>query len=65
MEAPASSVEKAVDLLFHLHAAEGPQGVTDLGRSLGVPKSSAHRMLQSLSRRGLVERDVSAGKSGG
>jgi DNA-binding IclR family transcriptional regulator len=57
VEAPASSVEKAVDLLFHLHAAKGPQGVTDLGRSLGIPKSSAHRMLQSLSRRGLVERD--------
>ena len=57
MEARSSSVEKAVDLLFHLHGAAGPQGVTDLGRALGIPKSSAHRMLQSLGRRGLVERD--------
>jgi DNA-binding IclR family transcriptional regulator len=53
----SSTVEKAVDLLFHLHAAGAPQGVTAIGRSLGIPKSSAHRMLQSLCGRGLVERD--------
>lgn len=57
MEAAATSVEKAVDLLFHLHAVAEAQGVTAIGRALGVPKSSAHRMLRSLSRRGLVERD--------
>jgi len=54
---PASSIEKAIDLLFHLSAQSAPQGVTALAQSLGVPKSSAHRMLASLSRRGLVERD--------
>lgn len=57
MQTPTSSVEKAVDLLFHLHAAAAPRGVTDVSRALGIPKSSAHRMLQSLGRRGLVERD--------
>jgi IclR family acetate operon transcriptional repressor len=57
VESPASSVEKAVDLLFHLHGANGAQGVTELGRALGIPKSSTHRMLQSLGKRGLVERD--------
>jgi len=55
---PAGSVEKAVDVLFHLHATAEPQGVTAVGRALGLPKSSAHRLLQALSRRGLVERDA-------
>jgi IclR family transcriptional regulator, acetate operon repressor len=52
-----TSVEKAVDVLFALHGAEASVGVTDLGRSLGLPKSSAHRLLAALCRRGLVERD--------
>ena len=52
-----TSVEKAVDVLFHLHAEPSPVGVTELGRALGLPKSSAHRLLASLARRGLVERD--------
>jgi len=51
------SVEKAVDVLFHLHGESSPQGVTAIGRALGLPKSSAHRLLAALGRRGLVERD--------
>ena len=46
-----------MDVLFHLHASSGAQGVTAVGRALGLPKSSAHRLLTSLGRRGLVERD--------
>ncbi len=56
MEAQGT-VEKAMDVLFHLHASQGAQGVTAVGRALGLPKSSAHRLLTSLGRRGLVERD--------
>jgi DNA-binding IclR family transcriptional regulator len=52
-----STVEKAVDLLFHLHEVGAPRGVTSVGRSLGLPKSSAHRLLAALTRRGLLERD--------
>ena len=52
-----STVEKAVELLYHLHESEAPQGVTAIGRALGLPKSSAHRLLTALSRRGLVEQD--------
>jgi IclR family acetate operon transcriptional repressor len=51
-----TTVEKAIDILFHLHAASEPQGVSDIGRSLGMPKSSAHRLLAALGRRGLVDR---------
>jgi IclR family acetate operon transcriptional repressor len=53
---PLTTVEKAVDILFHLHASPEPQGVTAIGRSLGLPKSSAHRLLAALGRRGLVDR---------
>ncbi|MCZ6465529.1 MAG: IclR family transcriptional regulator [Proteobacteria bacterium] len=53
----AGTVEKAVDVLFHLHAARAPQGVTAIGQALGMPKSSTHRLLSALGRRGLVERD--------
>jgi DNA-binding IclR family transcriptional regulator len=52
-----STVEKAVELLYHLHGSPAPQGVTAIGRALGLPKSSAHRLLSALSRRGLVEQD--------
>ncbi len=51
------TVEKAVDVLFHLHGQAGPRGVTEIGRALSLPKSTAHRLLASLARRGLVERD--------
>lgn len=51
------TVEKALDLLFFLHASGRARGVSEIGRALGVPKSSAHRLLASLGRRGLVEQD--------
>jgi DNA-binding IclR family transcriptional regulator len=52
-----STVEKAIDLLFHLHEEAEPRGVTAVGRALDLPKSSAHRLLSTLTRRGLLERD--------
>jgi len=52
-----STVEKAVDVLFHLHAEPHACGVTAIGRRLGLSKSSTHRLLTALSRRGLVEKD--------
>jgi len=51
------TIEKALDLLFFLHASGGARGVSEIGRALGVPKSSAHRLLAALGRRGLVEQD--------
>ena len=53
-----SSVEKALDLLQALHDAAGPLGPSALARALGLPKSTAHRLLAPLVRRGLVERDA-------
>ena len=54
----STSIEKALDVLFHLHASPHPSGVTAIGRALGIPKSSTHRLLASLVGRGLVERDA-------
>ena len=56
MEA-STSIDKALDLLFHLHGAGGPLGVSQASRDLGLPKASVHRLLRTLTRRGLVERD--------
>ena len=57
MEQTAGTVEKAVDLLFRLHASPESVGVTALSRDVGMPKSSVHRLLASLARKGMVERD--------
>lgn len=54
---PLGTVEKAIDVLFHLHAQPAASGVTAIGKALGIPKSSAHRLLSALVRRSLVERD--------
>lgn len=54
----ASSIERAIDVLFHLHAGGSPRGVSDVARDLGMAKSSVHRVLATLGRRGLVEQDV-------
>lgn len=53
-----STVEKAIDLLFHLHHEAAPRGATAVGRALDLPKSTAHRLLSTLTRRGLLERDA-------
>jgi IclR family acetate operon transcriptional repressor len=57
----AGTVDKAVDVLFHLLSVPHAEGVSAIGRALGIPKSSAHRLLASLARRQLVERDVRGG----
>jgi DNA-binding IclR family transcriptional regulator len=53
----SGTIEKAVEVLFHLHREASPCGVTAIGRALGLPKSTAHRLLAALGQRGLVERD--------
>jgi DNA-binding IclR family transcriptional regulator len=57
MEHSAATVEKAIDVLFHLHERAEPWGVSELARALKLPKSSVHRLLTALRRRGLVEHD--------
>ncbi len=53
---PSTSIEKALDLLITLGELRGSSGLQGLAERAGVPKSSAHRLLQSLASRGLVSR---------
>ena len=55
--AGAATVEKALDVLFHLHEAGGARGLTEIGRALDLPKSSCHRLLTTLVDREIVDRD--------
>jgi DNA-binding IclR family transcriptional regulator len=57
--AGAATVEKALDVLFHLHDADMALGLSQIGRDLDLPKSSCHRLLATLVNRELVERDDS------
>ena len=54
-----TSIDTAIDVLYHLHAAQQACGLTTIGSALGLPKSSTHRLLATLARRGLVDRDDS------
>ncbi len=58
-ETSAGTVGKAIDLLFHLHEAGAARGLGEIAQALGLPKSSAHRLLAALGSRGLIERDTS------
>lgn len=55
--AGAATVDKALDVLFHLHAEGRALGLTEIGRALDLPKSSCHRLLASLVEREVVDRD--------
>ena len=57
--ASAATVEKALDVLFHLHDAGGALGLSEIGTALELPKSSCHRLLSALVSREVVERDDS------
>lgn len=56
--AGAATVDKALDVLFHLHDAGSAVGLTEIGRALDLPKSSCHRLLASLVDREVVSRDA-------
>ncbi|MCB9625893.1 MAG: IclR family transcriptional regulator [Sandaracinaceae bacterium] len=55
---PSTSIEKALDLLIALGQLGGSAGLLTLAEHTSVPKSSAHRLLQSLVSRGLVARSA-------
>jgi DNA-binding IclR family transcriptional regulator len=54
---PVQSVDRAVAILEALRAEGDYLGVTQLSNVLGLHKSTVHRLLVSLKRGGLVERD--------
>ncbi|NIN67534.1 MAG: helix-turn-helix domain-containing protein [Anaerolineae bacterium] len=55
---PVQSVDRAVAILNALSGSEGHLGVTELSNQLDLHKSTVHRLLVSLKKGGLVERDA-------
>ncbi|WP_377639334.1 IclR family transcriptional regulator [Oryzobacter terrae] len=55
------SVGSALDVL-ECFATDGDLGVSDIARRLGVAKSTAHRLLQTLASRGFVEQHADSGQ---
>ncbi|MEZ4334699.1 MAG: helix-turn-helix domain-containing protein [Myxococcota bacterium] len=53
----AATVDKALDVLFHLHAADTPLALGEIARALGLAKSSCHRLLATMVQREVVEQD--------
>ena len=58
----AKLIDKAVDVLFLCRDAGGPVGVTEAARRLGMPKSSAARIVGALVRRGFLRQEEPSGK---
>ncbi len=58
--ASLKSVGAALDVM-ECFALDGELGVSDIARKLGVAKSTAHRLLQTLVSRGFVEQDRHSG----
>ena len=54
---PIQSVDRAVAILNAFSIHEAQLGVTELSHRLGLHKSTVHRLLASLEKGGLVERD--------
>jgi DNA-binding IclR family transcriptional regulator len=54
---PIQSVNRAISILNAFSINEAQLGVTELSHRLGLHKSTVHRLLKSLERGGLVERD--------
>src|SRR5690606_42135291 len=51
-----TTLHKAADVLFFLNAQRHACGVTEVAAALGLPKTTAHRLLSDLRYRALVER---------
>jgi len=58
----AKLIDKAVDVLLLCRDAGGPVGVTEAARRLGMPKSSAARIVGALVRRGFLRQEEPSGK---
>jgi len=56
------SVNKALAIIECLALGNGPRGVSELAREIGLTKSNIHRLLQTLEMRGYVSKAVETSK---
>lgn len=52
---PLQTIDRALDVLCAFSARE-ELGVSEMARSLGLPKSATHRILETLAQRGFLDR---------
>src|SRR5437016_5187744 len=57
-----TTLVKGLKMLEAVARSDGPRGVSELARELGVTRSNAHRLLQTLSALGYVRHDVERGQ---
>jgi DNA-binding IclR family transcriptional regulator len=57
-----TTLAKGLNILEALARSNGPRGVSELGRELGMTRSNAHRLLQTLSVLGFVRHDPVLGQ---
>jgi DNA-binding IclR family transcriptional regulator len=57
-----TTLAKGLNILEALARSDGPRGVSELGRELGMTRSNAHRLLQTLSALGFVRHDPALGQ---
>lgn len=56
------TVERALGILVAFTEKDGPLGVSEIARTLDLPKSAVHRILGTLTNTGFVERDEPGGR---
>ncbi len=61
---PASTVDKAIQILITLSHEEGEMGTTDIGRKLGVHKATISRIILKLAEYEMVYKNRETGKYG-
>ena len=52
-----TTLAKGLKMLEAVAHSDGPRGVSELGRELGITRSNAHRLLQTLAALGYVRQD--------
>jgi DNA-binding IclR family transcriptional regulator len=57
-----TTLAKGLKMLEAVARSDGPRGVSELGRELGMTRSNAHRLLQTLSTLGFVRHDPALGQ---
>lgn len=57
-----SSIDRALDILILLYEEQRELGVTEIGTALGLYKSTVHRTLATLEKRGFVQQNPENGK---
>lgn len=57
-----TTLAKGLKMLEAVARSDGPRGVSELGRQLGMTRSNAHRLLQTLNVLGYVRHDASLGQ---